>query len=195
MNPHTVAFLMHLIKLESDNSSHVYLLWFSNAVCLSSWYCLSNLAMASLMGAFSISAIITSSWAILQSNGVVGVRWVASQLDTFGQLTLKKWLEPHRMRSPLWSFTFSVISHPLTQVLADGNGVMKSSKFSISSTQCWVWIPNPINWMSCSVSALARPTNVRSFRQGEKRIFFWNIPEQNGWLKTIVGNLYPSSTT
>ena len=123
--------------------------------------CCSSLAMASRMGAPSSPAISTSSCAIRQSKGVVGV---GSQLETRGQFTRKKWLDPQRMRSPLQSLTVSVTSTPLTQVLAAASGVMKSSALEMERTQCSGWMPRPSSWMSCSLAAPARPTSVRSLR-------------------------------
>ena len=71
---------------------------FPKAFFLSTSYCLSSLAMASLMGAFPTSACITSSWAILQSNGVVGVgslfaTWINIYMDGANRLKL------------IWSFS------------------------------------------------------------------------------------------
>ncbi len=62
--------------------------------------------MASCMG--SLEACITSSWAIFQSNtvaGVAGSEWPVIEVDirpeaALGQLTLKKWLAPQKIRSP-----------------------------------------------------------------------------------------------
>ena len=83
---------------------------------------------------------LTSSWAILQSKGVVGVRSEARR----GQFTRKKWFEPHRIRSPFLSGVRVTISAPLTQVRAPGRGMAASSLLGpISRMQCSAWIPKP----------------------------------------------------
>ena len=109
------------------------------------------------IGSLDISLSINSWRAKLKSgtgSSPVGLRR--------GQLTLKKWLLPHRRRSPWRSSTRDMTGDPFRKQGELPRGSINSCPFSITSWQCSAWIPNPHSWISGCVSASCLPTNVRS---------------------------------
>ena len=107
----------------------------------------------------------------------------------FGQLTLKKWVDPHRIRSPFLTGVSRDISTPFTQVRAPPHGVtvrvpmtspeLLTSSWQlavfISTTQCSFWIPTPLSWMSGLLGAPARPITVEGLCIFKLKKKPWNL--------------------
>lgn len=155
--------------------------WRCRALCLSSSCCFSSRAIAvcdsqkdqynmkliglfvqtiysTWIGSFDISLSTSSSRAKLKSG------WMCSSPVGLGrgQFTRKKWLLPHKRRSPCLSRTREMTGDPFRKQGALPRGSIKSCPFSISNWQCSDWIPRPESWISGWLSASFRPTKVRS---------------------------------